>query len=392
MSITIYMGLPGSGKSSRLIELVNAAIAQGHPVLTFACSDSPWLNASDLPAGKYIRSHRLLGSRRPGMTTPLDHFVSVDECAAILSRTPPSTLVAFDEAYHFGPDIVPHWLDASQRGLEVLIVSPSEPQLELLEGHEYTATTLPMMCERCSNAEASTFLVLPGENVTLSVCANCDKEMTDAARHEILKRLERQPPYPGEKAIYQPVELEECVGWRVLRPDSKVRADLMTRVLHEVGLPDDRSSEHMTYLDIGCNTGFFCHHMRQLGFFAEGVDVVEGDIAVARLLDSFIRRDNNTYVVADAYDYLRDTQNQQFDITSAFAVFQWLMIQTSVEQGIACLEWLFAKTKQVCFLEMGYSAEAHYNDKIVGAHIDRAWVRNIMEEKGGFSEIRIFDG
>jgi len=67
-------------------------------------------------------------------------------------------------------------------------------------------------------------------------------------------------------------------------------------------------------------------------------------------------------------------------------------MQTSLEQGIACLEWLFAKTEQVCFLEMGYSSEPHYKDKIAGAHIDRSWVRNIMEEKGNFSEIRMFDG
>ena len=41
--ITILYGLPGSGKSKRLIEQVNAAKAQGRAALTFACSDSPWL-------------------------------------------------------------------------------------------------------------------------------------------------------------------------------------------------------------------------------------------------------------------------------------------------------------------------------------------------------------
>jgi predicted O-methyltransferase YrrM len=53
---------------------------------------------------------------------------------------------------------------------------------------------------------------------------------------------------------------------------------------------------------------------------------------------------------------------------------------------------LFQKTDRVCFLEMGYSSEPHYKNKFVGAHIDRSWVRNIMEEKGNFSEILMFDG
>jgi hypothetical protein len=79
-----------------------------------------------------------------------------------------------------------------------------------------------------------------------------------------------------------------------------------------------------------------------------------------------------------------------FDVTSAFAIFQWLMIQTTVERGIRCLEWLFAKTKRLCFLEMGYSTEPQYKERLK-ANIDRHWVRSIMEEKGNFSEVRIFD-
>ena len=93
MSITILRGLPGSGKSARMIQLVNEARRAGHPVLTFACSESPWLRRMS-----YIR-RRELQCRQPGLTCPLDHFVTAEECAQILSQTPPGTLVVFDPGF-----------------------------------------------------------------------------------------------------------------------------------------------------------------------------------------------------------------------------------------------------------------------------------------------------
>ena len=385
MSISVLTGLPGSGKSTRLIELVNQAIAQDRPVVTFASNSSPWLMARD-----HLRVNRIIGCRRPGLTCPLHQLVSPDECADILRRTPPGALVAFEEGHYFGLSVVPHWINASKRDLEVLVAMPSQGQLKLLEGQDYTETKLVMNCQQCSEAEATTFIIVPGKDATLSICAKCEATMQDEARWEILERLERQPPYPDEKAIYQPIEFEECADWRLVRPDSSRRVEVMLRVLNEFGLPGEGPPGHATYLDVGCNTGYFCHHMRRLGFFAEGVDVMDGDVTVARLLDSFFRRDNNNYVHANCYDYLRDTQDRKFDVTSAFAVFQWLMIQQSVDHGIQCLGWLFAKTKRVCFLEMGYSAEPQYRDKI-GINIDREWVLNIMQDLGGFSGIRVFD-
>src|SRR5580704_2064270 len=77
--------------------------------LTFACCDSPWLLAR-----QYMWIHRKLGCRREGLTCPLHHFVSTDECVRIMAQTEPGTLAAFDEAHYFTPEIVRAWLDASQ--------------------------------------------------------------------------------------------------------------------------------------------------------------------------------------------------------------------------------------------------------------------------------------
>jgi thymidine kinase/SAM-dependent methyltransferase len=386
MSLHVFTGLPGSGKSSRLIELVNSAIAQGQPVSTFVCSESP-----TLAERKGLRVLRILSCRRPGLHCPLNYFVSTTEAAEILARISSGTLAAFDEAQFFGPEIVKHWNEASCRGVQILVSTDSVPQLQLLKDCPTTETVFKMQCQKCGKAEASTYVVVHETHTTMALCGQCHEEMTEAARRDLLERLERQPPHPGEKAIYQPVdELPECASWKIVRPDSKVRVDLMSSLIREMDLPGAVAPNPATYLDVGCNTGYFCDRIRRLGFYAEGVDVVKGDIEVAKILDAFFRRGHNRYVTQDAYAYLEGTQDRLFDVTSAFAVFQWLMIQTTVERGLTCLEWLFAKTKRLCFLEMGYSAEPQYKEKLK-VNIDREWVRRIMEEKGGFSEIRMFD-
>jgi SAM-dependent methyltransferase len=225
----------------------------------------------------------------------------------------------------------------------------------------------------------------------MALCSQCSDEMIATARRDLLERLQRQGPHPGEKAIYQPIdELPECAGWKLVRPDSKARVELMVQLIKDSGLPATVAPNSATYLDVGCNTGYFCDRIRRLGFYTEGVDLVEADIAVAKILDAYFRNGYTRYVVQDAFNYLEQTQDRFFDVTSAFAIFQWVMIQTTVERGIKCLEWFFAKTKQLCFLEMGYSSEPQYRERLK-ANVDRNWVRSIMEEKGNFAEIRIFD-
>jgi hypothetical protein len=383
MPILVLQGLPGSGKSRRLVETVNAALKEGRPVLTFVCSDS-----GRLAARPEMSRQRLIGSRVPGLCCPLHHFVGSGECAELLRRVEAGTLVAIDEAHYFGPGPVHEWLEASRRGLELLIAMPSNEQLGLFGDEPYTHTICTLPCQSCGLTDAVNFIVVPGEDATLSLCAECYRHRVDAARREIIERLERQAPYPGEKTIYQPVEFEECRDWNVLRPDSSTRAQLVTGILKEPGALEYHPPSRNTYLDVGCHTGYFCHQVHQVGLYVEGVDVMEADIAVARLLDSYFRRDYAAYRVADCYEYLRETQDRTFDVTSAFAVFQWLMIQRSAQHGIDCLRWLFAKTRRICFLEMGYSSESQYQNRLPEP-IDREWVERIMTDAGGFSEIRV---
>jgi SAM-dependent methyltransferase len=384
MSLTILTGLPGSGKSSYLIRRVNEARAAGKLVKTFECSESPQLQADE-----YVHSWNIIGSREPKLVCALDHFVSTAEASEIVSHAPPGALLAFEEAHFFAPEIVPTWLDASERGLDVLLAMPSHPQLSLLDGQKYEVKRFAIDCERCGEREATTFLILPEATVSTVLCGACDAELVENARAEIVDRLRRQAPYPGDTTIYQPVELAECSDWWVLRPDSAKRLEVMTRVLRDEGLEDYRTWNKRTYLDLGCNTGFFCHGLAKIGFQAEGVDVMSDDVDVAKLLGSFIRRQPAQWVVSDVYEYLRDTRQERFDVTSAFSVFQWLMLQRTLEHGVECIDLLFEKTARVCFFEMGYADEDQYRGQLP-VDIDRAWVLDHMA-RGSFADVVVCD-
>ena len=296
------------------------------------------------------------------------------------------SLLAFDEAQHFGERLVEPWCAAADRGAEVLIASASPAQLEALGRKGHASTKLSLECQACRGRDATTFFVHRDDDRTESVCESCHDSLKADAEQEVVERLERGIPYKGEKWIYQPVELAECADWKVVREDSATRFDLIRDICRRQGLPES----HSTYLDVGCNTGYFCNHMAHLGFRSTGVDVTVNDIEVARLLGCYTRRDFAAYVLADAHDYLADTHNETFDVTSAFSVFQWVMIQKTPEHGLDCMRWLFRKTGRICILEMGESTEAHYAER-VGMQYDSDWIYRFMETEGGFERIDVLD-
>ena len=380
MSITILTGLPGSGKSETLISRVRSALQEGRVVKTIMCGDSSVLRARP---GIAVRG--MMGCRS-GLSTRLNHFVSADQSTKFLANAPPESLLAFDEAHYFGQGLVESWCAAADRGVEILIASPSAAQLKALNRRGHEASRLRLTCQICKERDASEFFCHLDDDRTESVCDACFQRVKTETKAEIVRRLRRSPPNPGEECIYQPIELPECSGWNVIRGDSQKRFRIIRDICAGEGLP----GMHSTYLDVGCNTGFFCHQMYKAGFRSTGVDVTVSDIEVARLLGTYVRRDYANYVVSDAHEYLRATQGGLFDVTSAFSVFQWVMIQKTHEHGLECMRWLFRKTRRICILEMGESTEAHYVERI-GMRYDSAWIYDFMQRHGGFERIDLLD-
>ena len=380
MTLTVLIGPTGSGKSRHLIEAVNDARASGRRTSTFL-SRSAVLRSRN-PA---LWMHNQIACREPGLRCPLDHVVYMHECEALLNDLGPGSLAVFEEAHYFEPEIAEQWAAASRRGVDVLVATPSAPHLERLRTERTVEKRLTVLCSSCRQREASETFVLPEALDSSPFCEECARNLVGTAKEEMLERLESQPPYPGERALYQPIELQECASWRVLRADSSARAELLRELVIE--LADRFEHPPNTYLDVGCNTGYFCTAMSRAGLAATGVDIVKGDIEVARLLAAYIRKDDVRYIVANVYEYLRDTRNHLVDIVSAFSVVQWLILQRSLEHGLEALSWLFEKATQACVLEIGYSSEEIYRDKLP-VTIDREWVEATMLESKCFSEVR----
>jgi SAM-dependent methyltransferase len=390
MSITVFRGLPGSGKSKRLIEVVKAEQAAGRQTMTVVSADADWVTGYDS-----YTSQRVLASRQEnGPTCGIDHFLETFELDRVLADVNPGTLVAIEEAQMFGSSVADVWTKSAARGVDFIIVSPSAEQIERL-GSDYSTVTFTVRCKICGMRDAVTAVLDARTDGVLSLCRPCFESERANARERVVQLLIEELPHRGEQAVYQPVELPECSEWSVSRPDSDARATLIQGVMQELGLLGGSHTGHHTYLDIGCSTGFFCSRFQRAGIYAKGIDAVENNIMIAKLLDSFVRRQHRpnkkfaTFVVGDAYEYLRDTPHERFDAVSAFSVIQWIMTQRSIDEALRCFDWIFAKTKRLCVIEMGYSSQDRY-DELLPINVDRDWVERTME-RGGFSEVRVVD-
>ena len=190
MSITILTGLPGPGKSETLITRVRSALQEGRVVETIMCGDSSVLRARP---GIAVRG--TMGCRS-GLSTRLNHFLSVDQSIKLLANAPPESPLAFDEAHYFGQGLVESWCAAADRGVEILIASPSAAQLKALNRRGHEASRLRLTCQICKEGDASEFFCHFDDDRTESVCDACFQRVKTETKAEIVRRLRRSPPNP----------------------------------------------------------------------------------------------------------------------------------------------------------------------------------------------------
>ena len=128
------------------------------------------------------------------------------------------------------------------------------------------------------------------------------------------ERLVSREPSPGTNQIYQPpgVDLKELADLLPIREDSERRVSIMRDAI-SVAIGEDLKGT--SYLDLGCNTGFFCRSFASLGMNSHGIDVVADDIVTARLIDTYFSRKPSIWTVADGVDFI-ERQSGFFDVVS----------------------------------------------------------------------------
>jgi SAM-dependent methyltransferase/thymidine kinase len=390
--LTALVGPAGGGKTTRLIQQLNEADRDGREAVLFLCSDS-----SELRARPHVKAGGLMGSRTPGADFEITHFVSVRQARSELAALPAGAMAAFDEAGFFGTTIVNDWIRAERAGVEVVVSSLRKDQIDLLVAAGYSMTRVSIPCMLCGSAGAAEQIDAHSAHHALSlvVCTRClmsidSNRVTGDRVATVLDELQTIKPFPGEKRAYQPLYQIPADGWDFVRLDTPLRADIMHSVYAEYfGDPSgDGSGPAPTYLDLGCATGYFCEHMDDHGFTSTGVDIDEDFLRLARHVTEG-RNGNVEYIRNDALGYIETHPDAKFDVTSSFATIQWVMAQSGLEAGLRCFDWIFDATRQMCVVEMGYSNEEIYSDKLP-VKIDADWVRDTMRSRGGFDEVLFF--
>jgi thymidine kinase/SAM-dependent methyltransferase len=387
MSILLFTGPTGSGKSQRLIARLNDASRAGRAVQTFICRDYPWPQSNTA-----YWQRRQLVSRARDEEHAIDHFVSLDDMAELLQTVPPGSTVGIDEAFAFGIGLADAVSSASGRGVEMLIAHPSAEQAAALLERGAREEALRVSCTRCRAADGTETVLDAGGTSTMTLCPGCYAKVRDEAIRTITTTLRDVHPDPGRPSLYQPIELPGLENWSLARSDTPARIEVIMAMLDDLGVLDRLElGERLSYLDIGCCTGSLCHAMSLAGFSAKGVDAVTEYVSVARLMDSFVRRHvrpGREFVLYEregALEYLTATVDERFDVISALAVFQWVVIQDGLDAGIQAIRLAAQKAKRAFILEMPYSDERHYAETLP-RQIDRRWTLALMRES--FPDVR----
>ena len=193
MSLKIFTGLPGSGKTSALIDEMLRRKETGERVLLILSSEHESLtNRPNVKAGG------LMGCRDKDKSYPIDAVMSSSEAGAFVAAQEPGTMVVFDEAQYFQPELVQSWRTASERGVDILVGTPSQHQLELLTDIPHERVNIEV---QCSCGQMSATQVLYEEDLTYPkhLCSDCyTKRRSNATQQRFLPDPYTTSAYPRE--------------------------------------------------------------------------------------------------------------------------------------------------------------------------------------------------
>ena len=387
MSLKVFTGLPASGKTSALIdEMISRREAGGRVLLILSSEHESLTKRPNVKVGGFM------GCRDENKSFPIDAVLNSSEAASLLAAQEPPTMVVFDEAQYFKPDLVSSWHNASKRGVDVLVGTPSEHQLKLLADISHDPVHIEVKCS-CGSATASQVLYERDLTYPRHLCDECYAKEKSAAIASLLAEVRKSEPFPDKLHTYQPFYDVDMKGWELVRTDCPARLnvilDAVSRCEAVVGKLADPLGQ-ASFVDLGCCSGFFSDAMADHGFRSAGVDVSKDFIDWASRLAN-IKAQDIGYVQSDLMTYLTSSVEQRFDVISTFATVQWVMAQSGYAAGLTCLEEIFERANSICVVEMGYTDEPIYQDKITDRpmEIDRQWVLNTMEQSGHFATIEL---
>ena len=111
MTMSVYTGLPATGKTSNIIRSMKDFQDNGGEVVLFLSAEHP-----ELTNRPNVRPGGLMGCRDAELSFKIDHVLETDESIERLGKLEPQVMAVFDEAQYFKPAIVDAWQLAADHG------------------------------------------------------------------------------------------------------------------------------------------------------------------------------------------------------------------------------------------------------------------------------------
>jgi hypothetical protein len=174
--------------------------------------------------------------------------------------------------------------------------------------------------------------------------------------------------------LYQPVDLPEVEGWRLVRKCSD-RSDMMMAFLAKSKISSG------SYVDVGSSYGWFVKTFQQAGFAATGV---ERDSFAIQVGVSIYGLDAKSFVRSDICDFLESCENT-YDVVSCFSVAHHFGMGNGPVSAGELVRQLDRITGKVLFFDTGQSHEDWFKETLPSWNDD--FLENLLRENSSFRRI-----
>lgn len=353
MKINIINGLSNSGKSSKMI-LNYTILKKNNKCLAFL-NNKIYLNLCI----------DLWYSKNPDIWSEYDYLVNDDlELLNYLKENKNYEYLFFDEFYSYSNEILNFLIEFYEnKNTEIFISNCTEEQIEIIKNktENYNLEKLNIKCKNCNGD--STIVCPDNTNfITDNFCQKCYCDKVNETAAFIKDKISNYPLLPSN-TLYQPFYFKnddfyynlskDFYNYNVIRDDTDKRINIYLK---------HHNKEIVSYIDLGCNTGYFCDYMSEILKITNvyGIDICRTMIDICIKKSKYLLLNNNFYICEDLHDYFMNCK-KKYDVISAYSVIQWLMIQKGDEKGVELLEKLAELTKKILIVEIGDYKEHHYD-------------------------------
>lgn len=152
-----------------------------------------------------------------------------------------------------------------------------------------------------------------------------------------LKKHIRNNPLVRFGDIYQPIPFSEFSGLKTQANDEASYRRL-SMILNAIPNPENK-----TFLDLGCNVGFYLFSLAKRGAKVVGVDIDNKFIDISRMVSNIFNVKVKLYCSELSPEMFSDKgclvnyKNTTFDLISCFSVLQWVINNKGVKFGMETL-------------------------------------------------------